>query len=264
MPKVRVRDIDMYYEIHGEGEPVVIINGAGATVELSYRRIPVFAPEFTLILFDNRGAGQTDRPDGPYTTDQMADDLAGLLDVIGIDSAHVQGNSMGGMIAQNFALRYPDRVRSMVLACTYCGGPHSLLPPPSEWQFLASSPEAGAEAILRLSVTQEHIDQNPEAFRQLVGVFVAHPMDQEVLDKHTAAVRVHDSYDHLHEIRVPALVMAGEADRVIPVENARLLASRIPHAELVTFPNTGHLLVEMAGKPDKLALEFFRRHQTGT
>jgi len=119
----------MYCEVHGEGEPLVMINGAGATVEWSYRLIPTYSHEYRLVLFDNRGIGQSDRPDMVYTTAMMSDDLAGLLDGIGIDSAQIRGVSFGGMIAQEFALRHPKRARSLILAATYCGGKHSVIPP---------------------------------------------------------------------------------------------------------------------------------------
>jgi hypothetical protein len=103
MPKVKVNDISMYYEVHGKGEPLVLINGAGASIETFYWLIPIYSRDYRLVLFDNRGVGQTDRPDMIYTTQLMADDLAGLLDAIGIDSAHMHVTSMGGMIAQEFA-----------------------------------------------------------------------------------------------------------------------------------------------------------------
>jgi len=262
MPKVRVGGIDMYYEVHGEGEPLVIINGAGANLEVSYRRIPLYSSEFRLILFDNRGAGRSDKPDMAYTTELMAADLAGLLDAIGIDSAHIQGMSMGGMIAQQLVLRYPERVRSLVLAVTYCGGPHGIVPPLGELNFRRSTPEESTEALLRACVTQEYIDKNPDAFQQLVAFTVAHPFPQDSLAKHASAVTTHDAYDRLPEIRVPTLVLAGDSDRIIPPENARILVSRIPNSELVIFQNAGHMLVEAGAEPDRVALDFFKRHRT--
>ena len=106
MPTVKVNGICMHYEVHGQGEPLVFINGAGASMVTSYWLIPIYSRDYRLVLFDNRGVGQTDKPDMTYTTQLMANDLAGLLDAIGIDSAHVYGTSMGGMVAQEFALRY--------------------------------------------------------------------------------------------------------------------------------------------------------------
>jgi pimeloyl-ACP methyl ester carboxylesterase len=264
MPKAKVGDINMYYEIYGEGEPLVMINGAGGTIEWVRRLIPIYSREYRLVLFDNRGAGQTDSPDMAYTTAMMADDLAGLLDVIGIDSAHIRGVSFGGMIAQEFALGYPEKVRSLILAVTSCGGPHSIVSPftgLSKAQQLP--PKDATEAVLRCFITDEFIEKNPKFFQQLVSFALEHPIDPGSLSKHTDAIKRHDTYDRLSEIKVPTLVLAGDADRVIPVENARILASRIPDTELVILKNAGHMLIEAAQEADRIALDFLRRHRMG-
>ena len=116
MPKVGVGDINMYYEIHGEGEPLVFINGRNMCADLLYRHIPVFAKDYRVMVFDNRGTGKSDTPDVPYSLEMMADDLKGLLDVIGIEKAHLAGYSMGARIAEEMALSFPEKVNSIVLA----------------------------------------------------------------------------------------------------------------------------------------------------
>ncbi|MFC1948371.1 alpha/beta fold hydrolase [Chloroflexota bacterium] len=126
MPYAKVDDINMYYEVHGDGEPLVFINACGTSVEFFYRYIPVYSSEYKLILFDNRGAGRSDVPDSPYNMEMMADDVAGLLDAIEIASAHIRGISLGGMIAQHLVLRHPKKVKSLILASTTCGGPQSI------------------------------------------------------------------------------------------------------------------------------------------
>ncbi|HOE16793.1 MAG TPA: alpha/beta fold hydrolase [Syntrophorhabdaceae bacterium] len=263
MPTVKVNDINMYHEIHGEGEPLVLINGAGAGVELLYWRIPKFSREYTLILFDNRGAGRSDRPEMAYTTELMADDLAGLFDVVGIDSAHVYGTSMGGMIAQHFALRYPEKVRSLILAVTCCGGPHSIKGPIVGMAHIHELPlEKAVETMLRWFVTEEFIDGNPDTFRQIVAFMIKHPPVHSGLPRHTQAVATHDTYDRLPEIAAPTLVLAGDADRIIPVGNATILASRIPNAELAILKNAGHMLIEAADDVDRITLDFLKRHRT--
>ena len=240
MPKVKVGDINIYYEIHGEGEPLVMINGAGGTVEWIRRLIPIYSREYRLLLFDNRGAGQSDKPDMAYTTAMMADDLAGLLDAIGIASAHVRGVSFGGMIAQEFALRHPKRVRSLILLVTSSGGPHSIIGPSAGLaKAQQMPPKEATEALLRCFITEEFVEKNPKLFQQLVAFALEHPIDPGSLAKHADAIKRHDTYDRLPEITVPTLVIAGDADRVIPVENARILASRIPDAELVILKECG-------------------------
>lgn len=263
MPKTRVHDIDMYYEIHGQGEPLAIVTGAGGRVENLSRLVSLYSDEFQLVLFDNRGAGRTDAPDMTYTTELMAADLAGLLDAIGIDSAHIQGTSMGGMIAQQFAVRHPKRVRSLVLMATYCGGPGSVLPPFEEWDFQRSTPEESTEALLQACVTPKFIEFNSDAYRHMLKLMAEYPPVGDGLKKHQQAVVTHDVYDRLPDIQVPTLILAGDADRILPVENARVLASRIPDAELMIFEHAGHFLAEVGDQVNRMALDFHKRHRTG-
>ncbi len=264
MPEAKVGDITIHYEIFGEGEPLVMINGAGAGMEWFRWLIPTYSREYRLILFDNRGVGRTDKPDMPYTTAMMADDLAGLLDVIGIGSAHVRGISFGGMIAQEFVLRHPEKVRSLILAVTYCGGTHSVtLPFAADTTHIRQlPPKEATEAFLRWFITEEFIDQNPLIFGQLLAFAVEHPPDPFALAKHGEAIANHDTYDRLPGIAVPTLIFGADADRVIPVENSKILASRIPNAELVILKNAGHMLIEAAHEVDRVTLDFLRKHRT--
>lgn len=266
MPKVKVGDINIYYEIHGEGEPLVFITGFTASIELWFRAIPVFSREYQLIIFDNRGAGRSDKPDVPYTMEMMADDLAGLLDAIGIDSAHIHGVSMGGMIAQHFTLRYPERVTSLTLSCTTCGGPHSIMADAETTSVMESlpklTPEEGTREMLRLCMSQEFIDKNPDLIKQIVAKMLEHPAPPHGMMRQLQAIMGHDTYERLPEIKVPTLVISGDADRLIPVENSRILASRIPNAELAILKNMGHLFgVEAEDESNRIMLDFLRRHR---
>jgi len=192
----------------------------------------------------------------------MADDFAGLLDAIGIDSAHVYGTSMGGMIAQEFALRYPNKVKSLILAVTYCGGPHSILPQSADMtQLYKLSPKAAAEAMLRLCVTEEFISEKPDFFQKLVAFTVERPFVQSSFQKHTQAVTSHNTYERLPNIAVPTFVLAGDADRIIPVDNSRILETRIPNAELIIFKNAGYMLVEVGDEPHRVTIDLLKRHR---
>jgi len=267
MPKVKVGDVNIYYEVHGEGEPLVLITGFTASIEMWFRTIPVFSPEYRMILFDNRGAGRSDAPDIPYTMGMMADDIAGLLDAIGINSAHIYGMSMGGMIAQHFALRYPKRVTSLTLGCTTCGGPHSIMADAETTSFMMQSvpkltPEEGTREIMHLCLSQEFIDKNPDLIEQMVAKMMEHPAPPHGMMRQGEAIMGHDTYERLPEIKVPTLVIAGDADRLIPVENSRILASRIPNAELAILNNMGHLFgLEAEDKSNRIMLDFLRRHR---
>jgi len=119
MPTVEVGDVNIYYEVHGKGEALVLIMGLGGSSAWWFQQVPVFSREFRVIAFDNRGTGQSDKPDVSYTMDMMAGDLNGVLEAIDVDAAHIFGVSMGGMIAQHFALNYPQKVASLILGCTH-------------------------------------------------------------------------------------------------------------------------------------------------
>ena len=264
MPSVNVGNINIYYEVHGKGEPLVMICGASATTEAYSMLVPFYSKNHQVILFDNRGTGRTDAPDIPYSIDMMATDLAGLLDFLEIQSAHIYGQSMGGMIAQQFAIRYPDRVRSLVLQCTTCGGSHSIPLKPSsrfdrEMRLQMTPQELGRET-LELCVTQTYIDKHPEISKMLIGDMAKQSEPVHGALRQSEAVRMFDCYDKLPEIKAPTLVLGGENDEAIPVENSRIIASRIPDSELVIFAGAGHILIEAGNEPRAIIAEFLEEH----
>ena len=148
MPKVRANGIDLYYETHGRGEPLLLIAGLGATCELWDNQVPLLARKFQVITFDNRGAGRSDKPQEPYSVALFADDTAGLMDALSLDSAFVYGESMGGLIAQEFGVRHPQRARALVLGCTTFGGPKSVPLRPEAASALSSTESTGTEAAM--------------------------------------------------------------------------------------------------------------------
>lgn len=266
MPKVKVGDINIYYEVHGQGEPIVFMQGAGAsTVALNWA-IPVYSREFQMVLFDTRGIGQSDKPDIPYSMKMMASDLAGLLDSIGIDKVHIRGVSLGGMIAQHFALDYPKRVRSLILRCTTCGGTHismfSAEVGKIQDMFLQetiTAIEMGRKNLF-LCYTKEYLERNP-GVQQAIQAMKENPDPDHVSRRYIQAWREHDTYERLPEINIPTLVMAGDGDRLIPVENSRILAERILGSKLVIYKNAGHLLAEAGAEPIREEIVFFRQHK---
>src|SRR4030042_3292285 len=118
MPKAKVKDINLYYEVHGSGYPLILIRGLASNADHWYFQVPAFSPYYSVVVFDNRGIARSDIPDLPFTISTMADDTVGLMDSLGIPRAHILGISMGGMIAQKIALKYPQRVNGIILACT--------------------------------------------------------------------------------------------------------------------------------------------------
>ena len=270
MHTAKVGDVNIYYESHGEGEPILLIQGYGQYSGQWATMIPPLSREYRVIVFDNRGTGQSDKPDIPYTIRMMADDAKGVLDAIGVDSAHVFGISMGGMIAQEFALNYPDRLVSLILGCTFCGGAKAIVPTPEALAFL-TNPEMAklpVEEQARVTApwlwTQEFIDKHPEAIEQYVDITSKYPTPPHGFARQAEAIMFHDTYERLPQIVAPTLVIVGDADRIIPAENSKILVSQIPNAELVVLENAGHgFFVELAAESDRAILGFLRRHSKG-
>jgi 3-oxoadipate enol-lactonase len=267
MPKVKVGDINIYYEVHGEGEPLVLIMGLGGNTTRWFHIMPVFSQEYRVIAFDNRGAGQSDKPDIPYTMEMMADDIADLLDTINIDSAHIFGISLGGMIAQHFALRHPQRVTSLILGCTRCGGQHSIMDDQGSGNVLdpqrlwTMTPEERARDMLPTLWSQEFIDNNPEIVEEHIALSIENPIDPTGYIRQLQAANSHDTYDRLPEIKVPTMVIAGDADLLIPAGNSVILASRIPGAELVILPKMGHgFYTEARDETSRIIMDFMKRN----
>lgn len=263
MPDVKVGDINMYYEMLGSGESLVMICDTGSSLDSLRGTASHYTEDYKVVLFDNRGAGKSDKPDVPCTIDMMADDMAGMMSGIGIESAHIFGQSMGGMIAQSFAIRYPDRVRKLVLMCTTCGNRHgapmaeSRRYNPEEREKM--TPEELGEETLNLSVTRDYINKFPDIAQILKRGMMHQAEPAYAVLRQAEAARNHDTYDRLPEIKAPTMIVHGEADSTVPVENARILASRIPGSELVIFGNAGHILLEAGNEPNHAILDFLKR-----
>jgi 3-oxoadipate enol-lactonase len=269
MSTVKVGDINIYYESHGDGEPLLLINGYGQYSGHWAALIPRLSKDYRVISFDNRGTGRSDKPEVPYTMKMMAADAKGLLDAIGVDRAHVFGVSMGGMIAQEFALNYPDKVMSLILGCTQCGGKQSVLPT-QEAMAVLFGPEMAklpVEQMARETApwlwTKEFIDRNPKAVDLYVEITSKYPTPIQGFACQAQALMGHNTYERLPQIKAPTLVIAGDADRLIPAENSKILASRIPGAELVMLKNAGHGFFSETPESTKAILDFLRRHPKG-
>ncbi len=268
MPKVKVNDIHLYYEVYGQGEPLVVIMGLGANTHGWDMQIPTFSREFQVVAFDNRGSGRSDKPATRYTIRLFADDTAGLMDALGIASAHVYGQSMGGLIAQELALSYPQRVRALLLGSTSCGGRQAVAASPEHLTLMASlntlSPEEAAEKGLPLLYSDEFTARKRQELiaRSLAEAELRPPPD--AFGRQVQAAVRHKAYDRLPQIRCPTLIISGSEDKIVPAENSRILAERIPNAELVVLPKAGHgYLVECAEESNAIVLDFLRRHRSG-
>ena len=255
----------LYYEVYGEGEPLLLIPGL-ALNHLSWAdEVPVYAPEFKVIVFDPRGTGQSSFPEGVEPSMALlADDAAALLDALGVDAAHVLGWSLGGMIAQEMALRHPEKIRSLILGASTPGGPHSV--PSQDWAvaaftaFLTQGVTAPnfLEALLSPAYLAEHRPEATEYVERL-NAGPATPLQATVAQ--VQAMTGHDTYDRLPSITAPTLVIHGADDPLQPAENARILAERIPGAEIILLEGAHHAYGgEKPAEVHAAVLDFLRRH----
>ena len=235
----------LWYERRGSGEPLLLITGFGISGAVFEPVLDRYAERFSCIVFDNRGSGRSQAPLRPTSMPELAADAAGLLDELGIASAHVYGVSMGGMIAQEVALRFPERVRGLVLGCTSPGGPRSVRPTVRELRVVASAaasaPRSPVDGTLAAVLFSERFRRDePERARFLLEHFRRHlPAAQGVAAQLLASV-FHDTVSRLDQVQAPTLVLHGERDVMAPLDNARMLAERIPNAELAIVPGAGH------------------------
>ena len=235
----------LWYERRGGGEPLLLITGFGISGAVFEPVLDRYAERFSCIVFDNRGSGRSQAPLRPTSMPELAADTVGLLDELGIASAHVYGVSMGGMIAQEVALRFPERVRGLVLGCTSPGGPRSVRPTVRELRVVAaaaaSAPRSPVDGTLAAVLFSERFRRDePERARFLLEHFRRHlPAAQGVAAQLLASV-FHDTVSRLDQVQAPTLVLHGERDVMAPLDNARMLAERIPNAELAIVPGAGH------------------------
>lgn len=264
MPHAQANGINIYYESQGEGEPLLLIAGLGATHHLWELQVPSFARWYRVVTFDNRGAGDSDKPAEPYSIALFADDTAALMDTLGIERAHLYGQSMGGLIGQEFALRHPQRLRGLALGCTTFGGPRSVPLSPQAAALLAGMPslppEQAVERVMELFYSPRYRREHAGEARQRIGSYLPLRTPPDAYARQLAACLGFDAYDRLPEIAAPTLVINGAEDALIPAENSRIMAQRIPGAELVLFPEVGHLYFhEVPEEADAAVADFLRR-----
>jgi pimeloyl-ACP methyl ester carboxylesterase len=246
MPRQRVADIEIYYEVHGAGpRTLVLIRGLGSNLLSWYEQIEVLSRHYKCVVFDNRGAGRTDKPDVPYSIKQMADDTAGLMDALGITRAALLGISMGGMIAQEFALHHQDKLSCLILGCTHFGGAGVAQSPPE----IVAAVMAGTNATsqqqkqqLQAVFCDDTIERRPEVVEKHNRIRAQYPIPPFAFVRQLQAIGAFDASARLGAIRVPTMVIAGREDRLVAPQNSRLIADRIPGATLKELPG-GHLFM---------------------
>lgn len=262
MPLARAGEVQLYYEIHGDGPPLALLNGLGgnlATWDDAF--VHGLARHFRTLVFDNRGTGRSDKPDHPYSIRTFSDDAAALFDSLGWNNAHVFGASMGGMIAQQFALDHVSRVERLILCCTTPGGTHGTPPSQETLDAIANvdglPPAEATRRNRRYAFTPAFIAAHEDYLDAKLEREIEHPTPAYALAHHFGAAVHFNVYNRLHEITQRTLVMVGREDLMVPAPNSVLLAQRIAHADLVMFAHAGHgLLAERGADCVKLITRF--------
>jgi 3-oxoadipate enol-lactonase len=243
MPIVIRKGTALHWEAEGSGEPVLMIMGLSFTLDMWYRLRPAIASRYRAILFDNRGVGRSDAPWRPYSMRQMAEDARAVLDAAGVESAYVMGASMGGMIAQELYFRHPRRVRALLLGCSGPSGFRTHLPEfrrMRAWPWTARITREQREWLMAPLLYSD--DTPRERIAEDIQVRLRHRLRPFGVLSQLAGILTWGSYSRLPGIQVPTLVLHGDRDYLLPLYNGRLLARRIPGAELVVVPGAGHVM----------------------
>lgn len=254
----------LYWESRGTGDPVLLIHGLGLSGGAWWRTVDALVPTMRVITFDHRGIGRSESLSYAYTTEALADDAVSILDSLGLDRVHIYGFSLGGMVAQQVALRHPRRVQSLVLGATHSGGRRVAYPEPEVLAFFRRRAVMASEEAAWASVPYnygprsraEQVDRiADDIVRRLESRF-----NQRAYQAQLLAASLHNCYGRLDRIRSPTLVVHGARDRIIPVANAHMTATRVSGAKLKILDDAGHLYPTEAPWVDEAIAEFFAGH----
>ncbi len=265
MPITQAGSHSVYYDEYGEGRPLLLIPGLSNSRLVWWKQIEPLAQKYRVINMDNRDAGESAPGTGPYGIPDMADDAASLIRNLNLGPAYVMGWSMGGFISQELILRHPDLVERLILVATTAGGPNFVRAAPEIETLLMPTENEDLETRLRriypFFTAQGYMDSHPEDLNQIVSRETSKPMSMESYQRQLAAVMTWQGVgDRLKDISVPVLVVHGDADPLIPYGNGQYLGRQIGTAQLLTYPNIGHLPpIEASERLNADVLDFLER-----
>jgi len=268
MPYIHHGNINLYYESAGQGDPLVLIRGLGSNADHWYAQVPDLSRHYRVITFDNRAIARSSDPGDDFTIRDMAEDVVDLMDGLEISRAHILGLSMGGMIAQELAIGHPRRVRGLILVVTHCGGRHQVK---AEDKVMAAMERMAVDQSMEARLAAagvffapQTLSGHPSVIQEYAAVSMKHPAGGEILQRQMKAIQNHDAYDRLQRITAPTLVITGADDVLIPPDNSRILAERIPSAEILEIQGGGHqLLIEQPDRCNRAIIDFLQKVNAG-
>ena len=264
MPTVKVKGVELYYEEHGRGEPLVLVPGFGTGLWIWYRQVPAFAERFRTIIFDPRGVARSEAPDAPFTMRDLGEDLAALLEELQIEKAHVLGASFGGFVAQEFALAHPERTRSLVLCCTSYGGSGHVPPAPETLAAIASTKGLNTEERVRenllLAFSPRFVERQAEEVERVISLRAENDVPEYAYLRQLQAAVAFDAAARVGRITAPTLVITGDADAIVPHENSLNLAAAIPGSTLRVVEGGSHtFFIERPEEFNRAVFEFIEQ-----
>jgi len=266
MPVYTKEDVKINYLELGSGEPLLLIQGLGVKMSGWYLQVPFFSDKMRVIAFDNRGVGSSSRPDFPYTMDDFVGDTKGLIDHLKIEEKiHLCGISMGGMIVQNFALKYPEMVKTLILIATTAKSPDAA-PIIDAVRFLEGKDDLtkiwSTFTVYFSKTFRDRIGEDEKLFDYLKTDMLTNPTrPQDYINQASAIANTHDTRESLRKIRVPTLIIAAGEDLLLPPSHSKDLSEGIPHSRLEVIGGAGHAVtIEAADKLNGMIWDFIREH----
>lgn len=262
MPTLTANNIEINYEMEGQGPPLCLIMGQACSLRQWKWMADILSENFQVITFDNRGSGKSEKPDIEYSTEMMAMDIHGLLEKLGIPRSHIFGVSFGGMIAQRFALMFPESVDRLILGATMPN--YDRFPPaPETIEALQSSalvtiPES-VRIIMDLFYTKGFFQNSPARAEEIRKIMTVEKEEQptDIMFRQIGAAMGHDTLNELKNIKAATLIICGEDDPVTPAGNSRFMKNEIPDSTLTLLPDTRHAFwIERAGEASEIIKKF--------
>jgi pimeloyl-ACP methyl ester carboxylesterase len=262
MPLAKAGQIELSYDRAGDGSPLLLIMGmSGTKHHWGDAVLEDLRKDFEVIVYDHRDCGHSTKTGQPFTIADLAGDAAGMLDALELESAHVMGISMGGMIAQELVLAHPEKVRALTLGCTYCGGEGSKLASDATMRRLAQAMASGDREHAIRAAWEVNVSPSFAANEDIYATFLArglrYGVPLPVILEQMRAITEHDTSKRLPDIAAPTLIIHGTVDQLLPVENGRMIAGLVPGARLEIFEGIGHMF--FLERPEATA-ELVREH----